>query len=406
MKRTEPCEHPLKSGSNSRLDSMAFFSLLAATATITFSIVLGELFLGISLVLWIWRLIVTRQKIKCPPWGWVALGFVILCFVTALAGPESKGWGKSPRLLWFLALPAVFTMAINPRRIDQFIRALCLGCTVLALQILIQNPWVAMHQQGEFWAQLIDIGSMTDGQMLMVGMMLTAGLYFQNRELKPAKAWLWLIPFFVQLLAMVINFKRGSWISVTIILGIFLLINARRSVVYGAIAACVLIIMLPPVRTRLSGLATEFNTQRGGRMTMWCKIAPALIKDHPWGIGYGTMTHRLLKETAPEVEPNRNHLHSNPVQILVETGWLGLALYLAWMVWVLCRTVIILPRMVTPVYTMALLSVFLALCGLILNGLVEYNFGDTELIIVYGVLMGLIASCEHQAGRPSPDKVH
>jgi hypothetical protein len=36
--------------------------------------------------------------------------------------------------------------------------------------------------------------------------------------------------------------------------------------------------------------------------------------------------------------------------------------------------------------------VMLLLAGLLLNGLVEYNFGDTEIIFIYALVMGLAGS--------------
>jgi len=85
-------------------------------------------------------------------------------------------------------------------------------------------------------------------------------------------------------------------------------------------------------------------------------------------------------------------LHANWAQVLVETGWMGLALYLAWMglalwdggAWVR-RTGCAEGSLRGPPRV-----VFALLVGLLLNGLVEYNFGDTELMFIYAFVMGLI----------------
>jgi hypothetical protein len=44
--------------------------------------------------------------------------------------------------------------------------------------------------------------------------------------------------------------------------------------------------------------------------------------------------------------------------------------------------------------------VMLMLAGLLLNGFVEYNFGDTEIIILYAFLMGMAA-----AGARRPEMI-
>jgi O-antigen ligase len=98
-----------------------------------------------------------------------------------------------------------------------------------------------------------------------------------------------------------------------------------------------------------------------------------------------------MKQAWPRIEPNRDHLHANWAQVLVETGWPGVSVFLLWMVGgiiLAVRTLLVarkggaLERVVAPV-------IVLMLAGLILNGFVEYNFGDTELMFIYAVVLGL-----------------
>jgi hypothetical protein len=97
-----------------------------------------------------------------------------------------------------------------------------------------------------------------------------------------------------------------------------------------------------------------------------------------------------MREIAPEVERDRDHLHSNPVQVLVATGWLGLAVYLAWMTHAVVSSIRFtrLSRDGPPAERSAALILLLSLLGLLANGLVEYNLGDGEILIVYGFLLG------------------
>jgi len=87
--------------------------------------------------------------------------------------------------------------------------------------------------------------------------------------------------------------------------------------------------------------------------------------------------------------------------VLVETGWAGLWAYLVWMVAAVAAGVRAVRRGGTPserLYAAGLLAILL---GLILNGLVEYNFGDTELMILYGLVMGAPAFAERRRGAQS-----
>jgi O-antigen ligase len=154
------------------------------------------------------------------------------------------------------------------------------------------------------------------------------------------------------------------------------------------------LILLPPIQVRLSQLKREFNVEGGGRLTMWCKIAPALIKEAPQGIGYGCLTNERMRNIYRRIEPARNHLHANWAQVLVETGWVGLILYLVWMGLGLRDAVWRWRQSKTSGSESSALAVvvMLLLAGLLLNGLVEYNFGDTEIIFIYALVMGLAGS--------------
>ena len=126
---------------------------------------------------------------------------------------------------------------------------------------------------------------------------------------------------------------------------------------------------------------------------MWTKIAPELVRQHPWGIGYRSLTNDMMRRIAPEVEPERDHLHSNLVQVLVDSGWLGLALYLFWMSGAIANAAS-LARKAQRLWAAPepALILLLAMAGLFANGLVEYNFGDAEIVLLYGFIMGSASS--------------
>jgi O-antigen ligase len=194
---------------------------------------------------------------------------------------------------------------------------------------------------------------------------------------------------------LLITFKRGSWCCLVLVLAAFLSLERRWRWLLGLVLVGLAAVLLPPVRHRLAGAAEELDPQAGGRLTMWLRVAPALIRAHPLGVGYGALTNDMMRRVAPQVEAARDHLHSNPLQVLVETGWLGMALYALWMVRALAdgaggmRGL----RARGDAEAATLAAAWLAmLIGLLLNGVVEYNFGDTELMMIYALIMGVLAA--------------
>ena len=136
---------------------------------------------------------------------------------------------------------------------------------------------------------------------------------------------------------------------------------------------------------------------------MWTDVAPTLIRQHPWGVGYRSLTNEMMHDINWHIEKNRDHLHSNIFQILVATGWLGLCLYLAWMGWSVGDAVVFVRGAGQGRDAGNAIALLLALTGLLANGLVEYNFGDAELVLVYGFLMGGSAAARLRVGSVRRD---
>lgn len=345
---------------------------------------------------------------------WLALAAIVFtCYATATGVNPALGLPKCTKLFWFLGFATPALLLDRPYRCWQTLWALAAGMTVSALRLLVEHcakapARAAERFDGDFVKALIDLGSMTDGQRLMVGMIATLGLILAYqaggalgvmgrtrgwlRWLSGSRAACWLM-LLLQGVAFVVNFKRGSWFCATAVLGCMVLFQMGRR---WFILFCVLVAVvaaLPQTRTRLSTLGNEF-TQPGGRWTMWTSIAPELIRQHPWqGIGYRSLTNERMKAIEPRVEPRRDHLHSNPVQIQVDTGVVGALLHLAWfgaVAWILYYG-----WRINRGRGRLLMFIFGSMfAALLLNGLVEYNYGDAEIVLLYVVIMGAAAAFE------------
>jgi hypothetical protein len=380
----------------STVEEKAFYALLAALFAITFSIALGQFLAGIALLLFVFGVATRRIQLALPPVTVVAGLFIVVALVTSIFGGEFQGlWGRCGKLLWFLLIPVTASLLVKPERHRMLILAFLAGCAALGVKDMVVYPVVAWRKPvPDFLTALIDKGSMTDGQMLMLGLVGSAFLVFSMIKVgKKVPWWCWGM-LVAQAGGLLINFKRGSWFCALLLVGVSLMIHLRWKAWLLALVIVAGFFMLPPVQSRLGQLKREFNVEGGGRLTMWFEIAPALIREHPQGVGYRCLTNEMMREAFRRVEPNRNHLHANWAQVLVETGWLGLALYIAWMLKSV-RDGIRWTRRAAPgggeEPVWAGVAVLL-LAGLLLNGLVEYNFGDTELMFIYAIVMGWVAA--------------
>ena len=357
--------------------------LLAAVAVVTFSVALGQLFLVaacVPLAVWLAR---ARPRPALPPLVAPALLFIAIAWLTLALNTVRPDLGRITKLLWFVALPAAAWLLRDARAVRQLLWAFALGCGVLAVKTLCAVPfgaWKLLRQAPDYAQNFLHAltlqGSMPDGQMLMLGLVATLGLLLIQRAARQPAGWVAAL-LLLQTAAFVLNLKRGSWVVALLLLVIFVLSkltwkHALLIVLVVAGALC-----LPPVRARLTTLQRDFDPEVGGRATMWLRIAPALIKAHPWGLGYRQLTNEKMRAVAPNVEADRDHLHNNVLTVLVETGWAGLAAYALWMGWALAAAIRRLrhARAESEAAALAALVLLLMFVGLLLNGVVEYNFG-------------------------------
>jgi O-antigen ligase len=114
---------------------------------------------------------------------------------------------------------------------------------------------------------------------------------------------------------------------------------------------------------------------------------------HPLtGIGPGQVKNVYPRVASPEaLRRSTSHLHNTPLQIVVERGVPGLAAWIA--IWVgYFGAAWRVFRRVSPANeeTRALvLGSMAAIAAFLVGGLFEYNFGDTEVLLVALALMAL-----------------
>ncbi len=377
--------------------SLAYTALLGFAFCFPFSLPAGRGFLALAAVGVAVDAVRSRRCPRIPSVTWFALAFLswtVWATVNGLA-PE-LGMSKLDKLVWFIAIPVSSILVDTPSRLKRVLQAFALGVGVLALDVCLVRPIRALRCTSvDVATVLTDMGSMTDGQMLMLGLILVLAMLPMR---KGEQAWFrsrvlaWGLPMLVGA-GLVMNLKRGSWIVTAVLVSLLFAVQRKWRLLGVLVLVGAAVLLLPPVRQRMAGLCHEFDPAHGGRITMWTRVAPVLVHDHPMGIGYRSLTAHLMQRIARRdgfyVEPGRDHLHSNPVQLLVATGWLGLFLYGVWMVKAVWDAVRMPSRGVDSLTAQAMMFMLIGLLG---NGLIEYNFGDAELVLAYGLIMGTAAS--------------
>jgi O-antigen ligase len=258
---------------------------------------------------------------------------------------------------------------------------------------------------------------MTLAGVLLLILLATAPRLFETgpRRWRAAASWA------VMVLALGATYTRGAWLGFAA--GVVTLLPMLRR---GRVVLAVILLLLVGI-----GLAGPYELQKRvrqmadpreagvkERVYMW-HSAVAMWAEQPWlGVGPGGVKRRYSEYARPEAFKKRTgHVHNTPLQILVERGLIGLAAWL-W-IWVAfyARAGAILRRL-PPGHEAErdlVMGCLAAVTGFLVAGLAEYNFGDSEVVMVLWAIMALPFTVERtgagserrasSAGRdPSPSE--
>lgn len=140
------------------------------------------------------------------------------------------------------------------------------------------------------------------------------------------------------------------------------------------------------------------------RLLMW-EDGVGLIRKHPFfGVGMDSVKVKWQQWNIQAYKrfPLRSHFHSTPIQIAVERGLLTLA---AWF-WVLVAYLRVLVRTLKRArhsnwfargLTVGCMS---AACAFLLGSLVDYSWGDSEVIMIFWTVMGFAVVLDRQLRTP------
>lgn len=196
-------------------------------------------------------------------------------------------------------------------------------------------------------------------------------------------------------LALVCNLKRGVWLGAVVTVATVGLFVGRRLVLVAGLVVMLTVTAVPQVRTRIAN-STRDLTLPGNRYDIWV-AAIDVIRRFPMGVG--RKNGEILRDY-PNIPKRHKHAHNNLLQITLENGWIGLAMFGWWMLAYAARVGRALRRLPTgsPVFPLAV-GVLSTFVGFHVAGLVEYNFGDSEVLEIFFVTMGLGLCVDRTARR-------
>ena len=371
-----------------RLERAAFIALATFVAALQISIALANILLTVTGVLWVALLIRRQEHVTVPQWFWLLAAYAALTLMSSVMSlAPITSIIDSKQLLLFLIVPGVYRLARGQR---------ALSIATVIISVGAASAIIGIAQYGIFEYDNLGRrpqGSLThymtySGLLMLVSGMAAARLLFHGRD----RTW----PALVMpalLVALALTFTRSAMVGTCVGIGLLLILKDLRLLLLAPIVAGLFIAVAPEqITARLYSTFDSQNETVRDRIAM-IRTGVRLVRDYPlMGVGPDMVEHVYADYRDPAaVQESNPHLHNVPIQIAAERGIPAL---LAWIALVVAVTRGLIHHFRTSAYRSLPAGGLAAVGGMLVAGMFEHNFGDSEFLMLWLVLVTLPFAAE------------
>jgi O-antigen ligase len=366
------------------LDRVATAFLLAFVASLQFSIAAAGILLSATLLCWFLMLARERRLPSAPAFFLPLACYAGATMVSVLFSVNaSVSFADSKQLLLFITVPLVYDLARRERAATVIDVVLAVGAASAAYGIVIQYGLQNYDNLGQRVQGALSHYMTYSGVLMLVLCAGAARLLFGVRD----KAWPAIImPALV--VAIALTLTRSAWVGMCVGVGLlFLLKDVRLTALLPVLAVVVVMFAPSHVISRVMSTFDLADPSNRDRMAM-AHAGAGMIGDFPLtGVGPDMVSRLYPEYRGPDaVRPINPHLHNVPLQIAAERGLPALAIFI-WMIAALALGLVRLFR-TQPDRSLAA-GGLAAIAAMLTAGLFEYNFGDSEFLMLFLVLVTL-----------------
>ena len=378
------------------LERTAFLTLLGFVATLQLSIAVAQILLTITGLLWVILYFIQRDVNKLPPW-FLPLALYALATLGSAAFSLNplESFMDSKQLLLFLIVPIVCRLARGERALTVATIIISIGAAS-AIWGIVQFGILEYDHLGRRPHGWMSHYMTYAGLLMVVSVVAAARVLFHAKD----RTWAALVmP--ALLVALALTLTRSAWVGTCVGLSLLLVLKDFRLLAALPVLAALFFGLAPPqVTDRLYSTFDLQDPTNRDRLAM-ARTGVRMIQDYPLtGVG-PNMVQEVYADyrDANAVQITNPHLHNVPMQIAAERGLPALAL---WLWFVLSVVVSLFRRLQTTKYKSLSAGGLAALACMLAAGLFEYNFGDSEFLMMLLVIITLpyVADTSEQAQNP------
>ena len=371
--------------------------LLCFVASLQISIAAANILLALMMVCWVAQMVQEKTLPAAPRFFWPLAGYAVATVViSAFSLDPRTSFVDDKQLLLFVIVPAVYQIARGDRAALAVDVIVSVGAASAAYGI-IQYGLLHYDNLGRRPEGAMSHYMTYSGLLMLVICAAAARLIFGRR----GRTWPALVmPALVVALALTLG--RSAWIGASVAIALLLALKDLRLTVLLPLFIAVLFAIAPgTVTKRVMSIFDVQEPTNQDRLAM-IEIGARIVHDHPLtGVG-PNMIPRVYEQYRPDYAINRinPHLHNVPLQIAAERGLPALAIWLWFIVSLVAAHVRLFRSQTDKVPAAAALA---AVAAMLAAGLFEYNFGDSEFLMLFLVLvtLPLAAARDDHAAAPA-----
>ena len=363
------------------LERIGYVGLLGFVAALQFSIAAANIFLGLSLLMWLLRAI-TLRRLEVPAFFYPLAAYAIATLASAAFSDDpNAGFIDSKQLVLFLIVPMVYDLARGSKA-PFVVQVIITAGALSALFGIIQFGVLQYDNLGQRPHGTLDHYMTYSGIVMLVTCAAAARILFTRDRIWPSL----MMPALLVVLGL--TFTRSALVGASAGIAFLLLLKDLRLMAVMPVLAALFFALAPPqVTGRFMSMFDSRDPTRIDRVTM-LKVGRRMIAAHPLtGVGPTRVGPRYKEFLAPgEIDHQNPHLHNVPMQIAAERGLPALA---AWIWMIVTLAIDLIRRLKVPETRFLAAAALGSIVAMLAAGLAEYNFGDSEFLMLFLVLMTL-----------------
>ncbi len=378
-----------------RFEQVGLWSLIGIVAAMQLSIAAAQILLTVAAVAWLAQHIARGERLEAPPFFWPLVAYGVFTLASA-------GFSLDPRvsfidckqLVLFLLVPLTYDLARGARARPVMSIILTIGA-VSALVGIVQYGVLNFDSLGRRPQGTLSHWMTYSGTLMLVICAATARLLYGSS----GRLWAaFIMP--ALLVALSLTLTRGAWVGVAVGVAAILLSKDFRLLVLIPIAIAGASLLAPPeLINRAGSIINPKDLTNRDRVAM-LQAGVAIVKDYPlFGVGPDQIERIYPYYRVPDaVKPTNPHLHNVPMQIAAERGLLALG---AWLWFVVTVGTSLYKLSIRGRHKSLTAAAVGAMAAMLAAGLTEYNFGDSEFLMLLLVIITLPFAANRAGGLPT-----